>query len=270
MEKINVCKRVTYEISLIFENMRTLVMGDIHGAYKPMIQCLERAGFVPGTDRLIQLGDVVDRGPKSYECVDYLLTVPNLISIKGNHDDWLYDFIISGYHAGGWAHGGKATILSYGERLKDPVKIIPKTGGGCKTSLEEKDIPESHRKFFTNQLLYYIDEQNNCYVHGGFERALPFFDQPSKNYYWNRTLWLEVLAFTQLPQSKQVLSDFQMETVFNEIFLGHSPTTNWGTDQPMHLLNIWNMDTGTSHNGRLTVMDIETKEYWQSDAVNTL
>jgi serine/threonine protein phosphatase 1 len=250
--------------------MRTLVMGDIHGAYTAMVQCLDRAGFIQGVDRLIQLGDVVDRGPDSYECVEYLIGVPNLITLRGNHDDWLNDFITTGYHPGGWAHGGKATIQSYGARLAEPVKIIPKAGGSCKTSLEPKDIPERHQQFFANQQLYYIDEQNNCFVHGGFERGLPFFEQPSQNYYWNRTLWLEAMAFVQLPASMQAGKVFEMETSFNEIFNGHSPTTNWHTDQPMHMLNIWNLDTGASHNGRLTVMDVETKEYWQSDNVSEL
>src|SRR6478736_6279703 len=121
--------------------MRTLVMGDIHGAYQALIQCLDRAGFVPGIDRLIQLGDVVDRGPDSYECVEYLLSIPNLVAIKGNHDEWLHEFITTGYHTGNWAHGGNATIQSYGARLAKPVVIIPKTGGIYKTSIDVKDIP---------------------------------------------------------------------------------------------------------------------------------
>ncbi len=259
-----------WAISLNFGPMRTLVMGDIHGAYTAMMQCLERANFIAGIDRLIQLGDVVDRGTQSYECVEYLLKVPGLIALKGNHDDWFCDFIKTGYHTAGWAHGGKATIQSYGERLREPVTIIPKTGGGCKTSLVENDIPGSHQDFFKTQRLYFVDEQNNCFVHGGFERGLPFFEQPRAKYYWNRTLWLEAMAFVQLPNSMQAGRSLRMETSFREIFLGHSPTTAWNTDQPMNMLNIWNLDTGASHNGRLTVMDVATKEYWQSDLVNEL
>lgn len=245
-------------------------MGDIHGAYQAMLQCLDRAGFVRGTDRLIQLGDVVDRGPESWECVQYLSRLPNLIALKGNHDDWFCDFITTGYHPGNWAHGGKETILSYGKDLEEPVRIIAKTGGTYKTSLVPGEVPKTHQDFFIGQQLYFIDDNNNCFVHGGFERALPFFEQPSTNYYWNRTLWLEAMAFEALPQSMQAARSFGMETSFREIFLGHSPTTNWKTDQPMHMLNIWNLDTGASHMGKLTIMDVETKEYWQSDQVSQL
>jgi serine/threonine protein phosphatase 1 len=38
--------------------MRTLVMGDIHGAHKALVQCLEKSGFNMEHDRLIQLGDI--------------------------------------------------------------------------------------------------------------------------------------------------------------------------------------------------------------------
>lgn len=249
---------------------RTLVMGDIHGAYTQMMQCLERAMFDPATDWLIQLGDVIDGKPGAYACVEHLLTIPNLISLKGNHDDWFLEFITTGYHPGGWAHGGKTTIESYGQHLSEQPKIIPKTGGGCKTSLEPADIPASHQQFFKNQQLYYIDENNNCFVHGGFDRAMPFFEQPQRNYYWNRTLWTGAMAFMdeyEQPEKLQAQATYKTDPPFNEIFIGHTPTTNWGTDQPMQRLNIWNLDTGVRHQGRITVMDVATKEYWQSDKV---
>ena len=41
------------------KDRRTLVVGDIHGAYKALLQVLERACFNPQTDTLIALGDVV-------------------------------------------------------------------------------------------------------------------------------------------------------------------------------------------------------------------
>ena len=41
--------------------MRTLVIGDIHGAYYPLLQVMERAKVTPD-DQLIFLGDYADRG----------------------------------------------------------------------------------------------------------------------------------------------------------------------------------------------------------------
>ena len=61
-----------------------------------------------------------------------------------------------------------------------------------------------------------------------------------------------------------------MATPFSHIFIGHTNTLKWRTDKPMHVANIYNIDTGAGHNGRLTIMNIETKEYWQSDLVEEL
>jgi serine/threonine protein phosphatase 1 len=262
--------RIGKVTDITFATMRTLVMGDIHGAYRALQQCLARCRFDPSADRLIQLGDVVDRGPQTYECVEYLRSLPNMIALRGNHDDWFHDFITTGYHPQNWRHGGRATIESYGQGLEKPVKIIDKTGGACKTSLVEGDITLSHQDFFKNQQLHYIDQENNCFVHGGFERLLPFFEQPSKNYFWDRSLWLEAMSFVELSKSYDPKRTFQIVSLFDQIFLGHTPTTNWGTDKPMHVFNIWNLDTGAGHTGRLTVMDVDSNDYWQSDPVTEL
>jgi serine/threonine protein phosphatase 1 len=33
---------------------------------------------------------------------------------------------------------------------------------------------------------------------------------------------------------------------------------------------IWNVDTGAAFKGPLTIMDVDTKEFWQSEPLNTL
>ena len=37
---------------------RVLVMGDIHGAHKALVQCLKRSGFDNEKDTLIQLWEI--------------------------------------------------------------------------------------------------------------------------------------------------------------------------------------------------------------------
>jgi serine/threonine protein phosphatase 1 len=61
-----------------------------------------------------------------------------------------------------------------------------------------------------------------------------------------------------------------MATSFNEIFIGHTSTVNWKTDQPMKAANIHNLDTGGGYAGRLTIMELESKQFWQSDPVKEL
>jgi serine/threonine protein phosphatase 1 len=76
--------------------MRTFVMGDIHGAYKALLQCLERVSFDKDKDSLIQLGDVADGFEQVYDCVEELLKIRNLVAMKGNHDEWLNQFYRAG------------------------------------------------------------------------------------------------------------------------------------------------------------------------------
>ncbi len=97
------------------------VMGDIHGAYKALVQCLERSAFDYEKDVLIQLGDVTDGYPDVYDCIEKLLKIKNLIAIKGNHDDWFKEFIETDFHPFYWTYGGKGTLISY-------LKIAGKEG----------------------------------------------------------------------------------------------------------------------------------------------
>ena len=59
-------------------------------------------------------------------------------------------------------------------------------------------------------------------------------------------------------------------SLYDEIFIGHTPTTNYDTDAPMHKCNVWNVDTGAAFQGKVSMMDIDTKEFWQSDVVQGL
>lgn len=195
-------------------------MGDIHGGYKSLRQCLERSPF--DRDTLIQLGDIADGWNEVYECVEELLTIRNLIAIKGNHDEWLNQFIQTAYHPDQWRQGGAATARSY-LRLLGKEDMILQTGSGYKTALNPSDIPESHRHFFSHQHLYYIDEFNNCYVHAGFDRHQAFKGQRPEVYYWDRNLWSAALSYNAYKRH-QPGNKFRMITVSNEIFIGHTST----------------------------------------------
>lgn len=248
------------------EFMRKLVMGDLHGAGKALHQCLERANFDYEKDMLIQLGDIVDGYQEVYECVEELLKIRNLISIKGNHDDWFHQYLLHEYHPVKWNYGGKATIVSYLKHAGKQGRFF-KTGNGYKTALTRDDVPLTHRRFFEAMIPYYIDETEKCFLHAGFERQLPFFGQRLENYYWNRSLWTDALEWQKQGKDQE---DFYSECSLKEIFIGHTPTVNWEKDKPMQALNIINLDTGAGYNGRLTIMDVETKVYWQSDPMGIL
>lgn len=244
---------------------RTFAIGDIHGAYKALIQCLERSGFNKEEDELIQLGDVVDGWPEVYECVEELLSIKNLITIKGNHDDWFNDWLTTGGHPTYWLQGGAGTLSSYCKNLD--CKYFGSDSGGYKTSLNSAVIPKSHKDFFKNQKLYYIDHQNRCFVHGGFDRN-NFVDYLAitnpVEFYWNRSLYSSALSCTGNQKLKTA-------NEFKEIFIGHTATVNEDrTFKPVIRGGVYNLDQGAGWMGKLTIMNVETKEYFQSDEVTTL
>lgn len=246
--------------------MRTLAIGDIHGTYKALKQCLERSGFDYKNDTLISMGDVVDGYPESFECVEELLKISNLIPIKGNHDEWFREFTVTDFHPYYWTYGGRGTLISYLKYAEKEGRYFA-SGSGYKSALESTDVPQSHQGFFANQKHYYIDSKRRCFVHGGFKRKLPFKEQDPKDYYWDRTLWAEAQESKGLDLSAK---EFYMASRFKEIYIGHTPTTHQDTDQPMKCYNIFNIDTGAGHSGRLTILDVDTKDYWQSDKITEL
>jgi serine/threonine protein phosphatase 1 len=58
--------------------------------------------------------------------------------------------------------------------------------------------------------------------------------------------------------------------IYTEIYIGHTPTSRIGQTVPVNKACIWNVDTGAAFRGPLTILDINTKEYWQSDALPSL
>lgn len=232
---------------------RTLVIGDIHGAYKALQQALDRAGLRTG-DTLIFLGDYVDGWSESRQLITYLLELNEkhpCIFIRGNHDTWCENWLKTGELSDTWLlHGGALTVQGY-------VAIGP----------EEK---EKHLAFFSRMQHYHIDTENRLFIHAGFSSMHgPAHEVYTSNYSWDRTLWETALA-----ADKQLDRDSppypRRLKHFAEIYIGHTPTTNYGTELPMNGMNVWNLDTGAAFRGRLSIMDIDTREFWQSDPVHSL
>jgi serine/threonine protein phosphatase 1 len=144
-------------------------LGDIHNNYRALKQVLKKAKFDYENDTLISLGDIVDGGVEgTYECVEELLKIKNLIPIKGNHDEWFLRWLNSGTHPDNWIQGGYTTARSYLKIIgKEDLKYF-----GYLTALLPSDIPLTHWKFFASQRLYYVDDKDRCFVHGGFETTV--------------------------------------------------------------------------------------------------
>lgn len=236
--------------------MKTFVIGDIHGGLKALKQCFRRSGFNKEKDRLICLGDVADGWPDVAESLEELLTVKNLYYILGNHDQWLLDYLLYGDAPYIWtSQGGQASIKSYATYPAEQRK--------------------KHGEFYS-KAPYYLVINGNLYVHGGFNARLPIEKTHVDDYLWNRDMWFDAQRANKLIKSQKSRSEFINTNLphindYKKIFIGHTTTTYTDKSlEPVLHLNIWNLDQGGGWEGKLTIMDINTEKYWQSDLVKTL
>lgn len=242
--------------------MNRYVIGDIHGNYKGLLQAIERSSFNPEEDLLISLGDLVDGGVDSYEVVEYLSSLKHCILIKGNHDEWLKDFLRTGIHGSHWTQGASKTAISYINNMEE----IP-NGLGYNEVLNYiyKTFPQKHKNFLFSGLNYYLDGDGRLFVHGGFDRNLLLDNQLEEDFYWDRELINQAMSCKGKPLKF-------IDSKIKKVFLGHTTTMFWkGTTNPIQACsNVWNLDTGAGSSGKVTIMNVKTQEYWQSDLVKDL
>lgn len=105
---------------------RDFVVGDLHGCFNALVNLLFNLRFDPDADRLISVGDLVDRGPKSYECLE-LLYEPWFHAVRGNHEQMMLNSFANNEQAIDWAenwirNGGmwaSQALVAYDTEAKD-------------------------------------------------------------------------------------------------------------------------------------------------------
>lgn len=233
--------------------MGTFVIGDIHGALKALIQIVEKSK-ASHDDTLIFLGDYVDGWSESPQVIDYFISLKktyNCIFLRGNHDELVLHWLQNNHDNPMWYnHGGESTVNAYKE-----IDITTK---------------KRHIDFLQSLKNYHIDEKNRLFVHAGFtnHKGVTIEHFP-RLLYWDRTLWEMALALDESIPKDSLLYPKRFQQ-YSEIFIGHTPVTQINETIPINKANVWNIDTGAAFKGPLTIMNIDTKEFWQSDPVYTL
>ena len=232
--------------------MRTLVIGDIHSGLKALEQVLQRAK-VSRRDKLIFLGDYVDGWSQAVETIDFLIELAkshNCIYLRGNHDELCSDWLVKGEDNPMWLHhGGASSVNSYEKEDESTIK--------------------RHIRFFEQLNNYHLDADNRLYLHAGFTNVKGVeHEYFKKTFYWDRSLWELALSLNpHLAKDDQLYPKRLLH--YKEIYIGHTPVTHLGTTTPHRAANVWNIDTGAAFMGPLSVVNVDTKEIWQSDPVYT-
>lgn len=149
---------------------RIFAIGDIHGCFKAMKELIENKIQLSKEDKLIFLGDYIDRGPDSKKVLDYIIELQNnqydIVPLRGNHESMLIDAWYNEKLVFKWIqNGGSETLLSFGT---DKLKNI-----------------DSKYMHFLENLNYYYELDKYIFVHAGFNDSIddPFSDKYSM--LWN-------------------------------------------------------------------------------------
>lgn len=144
---------------------RTFAIGDIHGCATALETVCESLSLAP-QDRLIILGDIVDRGPETAQAIQYLLDLKHrceLIVIMGNHEEMMLHAFESQQMFRNWMMvGGKEALDSYGG---DP-----------------QNITDIHRAFLAEARDFY-ETATEIFVHANLEPGISLSQQLP---YWLR------------------------------------------------------------------------------------
>ena len=248
---------------------RILAIGDIHGNFSKLINVLKKAQLT-SNDFLIFLGDYTDRGNENKKVMQFVLNLydqPNIVFLLGNHDEMLLEhFTKCAYKV---LHkqitindinnlSNSQFIDIFKEMLVYYNNYLP---NGGQTTLQEINIFNSDDiKLFKHylQVIYElpmilpinINNKEYIFVHAGID---PNKDLDKQNIY--DLLWIR----------DEFYDNYMGDTT---VVVGHTPTLAFNTSQPLPIFrhnNIIMCDTGAFiPNGKLTIVDIMTKQYWQS------
>ena len=213
--------------------MKTYVIGDIHGCFRQLKELILKVGDMNlEENRLIFLGDYMDRGPDSSKVIDYIIDLESkygkdhVIALKGNHEDMCLHF----YGRYNYNDGGLGRMWDY--------------NGGYQTlqSYESNEVSEDHLEWMLTLRTHFEDE-NFIYVHAGLlpERAPDSICEYDK-------IWVRY---------DFIYSTYDWGKV---VVFGHTASKG---DPLLMYSNKIGLDTGCVYGFKLTCMMMEDRNIWQ-------
>jgi diadenosine tetraphosphatase ApaH/serine/threonine PP2A family protein phosphatase len=208
-------------------NGRTFIVGDVHGCLDMLKRLMGSIGWNPEADRLIFLGDFIDRGTQSRGVVEYVLEISRLSErvecLMGNHERILLDFMDGKDMNTFFLNGGLATLNSYRTEQQ-------KYGGFL--------IPDEHLSFF-HSLKLLIELDDYFVVHAGFRPGVRIENQSTEDLLWIRDSFI----FSNYFFGKRVI-------------FGHTPFA-----QPLVMENKIGLDTGAVYGNKLTCLELPSLKF---------
>ena len=215
-------------------NQRIFAIGDIHGCFNSFKELVEQKMQLTKSDKLILLGDYIDRGTQSKEVIDFIMELKqnkfDILPLRGNHEQMLLDALFDEDHLPIWLlNGGDETMKSFG------IDSLTK-------------LATNYVDFFSSLPLY-VEFDNCLFVHAGFNDQInnPFDDT-------NHMIWTS--------RDKYKHPFLKDKTIVH----GHRVIPSHACDQRIKKNDrVIDLDTGCvytnySSYGRLTALEINSRE----------
>jgi len=209
---------------------KIFAIGDIHGSADKLSALMEKIPIDYTKDKLVFIGDYIDRGPGSFEVVDYLVELkqdhPDIVFLKGNHEDMLQKYLAGTDRFAYLFNGGQQTLDSYLNR---------------DNKSEFSPIPANHLEFYESLVLYY-QTKDYIFVHAGMRANVPLKKQKLQELMWIR-------------------EDF-IDSTFNfgkRVIFGHTPFS-----EPLVQPNKIGIDTGAVYGKKLTCIQLPDEIFFTS------
>jgi serine/threonine protein phosphatase 1 len=234
--------KLSRRLAEIPQGLRVYAIGDIHGRLDLLLglheKLVEDARSCSDLEqRIIYLGDYIDRGPSSKEVLETVRTVrPGGLPVTpllGNHEAMMLRFLEDCSAGPEWfTYGGLATLMSYG--------VNPKGGGSAEEKLESvqralaEKLPAVQREFLMG-LPTHTAVGDYFFAHAGVRPGIRLDQQKDSDLIWIRDEFLRS-------------NEFHGKVVVH----GHSYKT-----EPEVMSNRIGIDTGAYATGRLTCLVLE-------------
>ena len=205
-------------------------IGDIHGCLNHLINLLDVVNPDLEQNKLVFVGDYLDRGPQSSKVVDFIIDLKkkynpeNIICLMGNHERMFLDFLQGQEEMFFLLNGGASTAVSY---------------WGNHWERSERRLPPEHHNFFATLKLYY-ETEDYIFVHGGLRPGLPLAAQKEEDLLWIR--------------KEFILSEFNFG---RRVIFGHTPVRT-----PLVMPNKIGIDTGAVYGNKLTCVSLPEEKFF--------
>jgi len=234
-----------------------IAVGDIAGRFDELMNLIEKAPDVP----LISLGDTNDRGPKSKEVHEYLMSREDSYTIFGNHEHMFYDFYRplgsrGFYDRELWKafNGGINTRWSYGE-----MPFYLNDSGAFEKGPIGVDMEAVNKTLDWFETLPWIIETEDCYLsHAALFKDLSIDRCLNEGKWAGDSYRMGTSILWNYPSFPKEREKFQIH--------GHhaNDTPVWYGEKDSR----WGVDLDTSRAGVLTGMHWPSKEIFISEYIS--